>query len=159
MRAFVSSVTQRPCGIIPPFATVAATRAIWNGDATTCPWPYDDCGSDFFSCAAVFGDAAAMPSRFAVSNSGSAPDIVRPQLREVRIAGDHDAVLHIDGAVRRLVLHVVADRPVRAFDEVARRARPAAARTHTSCCASCGFLRSAAIAVTTLNVEPGGYSP
>src|ERR1051325_7464972 len=73
VRALVSSVIQRPCGMEPPFATVAATRAIWNGEATTCPCPYEDCGSDFFNCAAVFGDAEAMPSRFAVAHSGSAP--------------------------------------------------------------------------------------
>src|ERR1017187_6526041 len=73
VRALFSSVIQRPCGIAPPFATVAATRASWNGEATTCPWPYDDCGSDFFNCAAVLGDADAIPSRLAVAHSGSAP--------------------------------------------------------------------------------------
>src|SRR5579872_3062103 len=72
VRVLVSSVIQRPCGITPPFATVAATRAIWNGDATTCPCPYEDCGNDFFNCAAVFGEAVAMPSRFAVSHKGCA---------------------------------------------------------------------------------------
>ena len=39
VRALVSSVIQRPAGIWPALATVAATRAIWNGDATTCPCP------------------------------------------------------------------------------------------------------------------------
>src|ERR1022692_2381640 len=73
VRALVSSVIQRPSGIAPPLATVAATRASWNGEATTCPWPYEDCGSDFFNCAAVLGDADAIPSRLAVAHSGSAP--------------------------------------------------------------------------------------
>src|ERR1022692_4095143 len=59
LRALVSSVIQRPCGIAPPLATVAATRAIWKGDATTCPCPYDDCGNDFFNWSAVLGDATA----------------------------------------------------------------------------------------------------
>src|ERR1039458_7484604 len=45
VRVLFWSVIQRPCGMAPPLATVAATRAIWNGDATTCPCPYEDCGS------------------------------------------------------------------------------------------------------------------
>ena len=39
VRSLLSSPTQRPCGIWPPLAMVAATRAIWKGDATTCPCP------------------------------------------------------------------------------------------------------------------------
>ncbi len=38
-RLLLSSIIQRPCGIFPLLATVAATRAIWNGLATTWPWP------------------------------------------------------------------------------------------------------------------------
>src|SRR5262245_40493733 len=56
-RALFSSMSQRPWGMEPAFATVAATRAIWNGDATTSPCPYADCPSDFFNSAAESGDA------------------------------------------------------------------------------------------------------
>ena len=38
-RPLFSSASQRPCGMAPLLATVAATRAIWNGDATTSPCP------------------------------------------------------------------------------------------------------------------------
>ena len=67
-----------PAAIVPPFATVAATRAIWNGEATTCPCPYADCGSDFLSCSGLFGAATAMPSRFAVSSNACAPTLYVP---------------------------------------------------------------------------------
>src|ERR1035438_5338006 len=79
VRTLFSSVIQRPCGMAPPLATVAATRASWNGDATTCPCPYDDCGSDLRNCAAVPGEATAMPSRLAASSSASAPTSYRSE--------------------------------------------------------------------------------
>ncbi len=43
--------------------------------------------------------------------------VVGSQLREIGVAGNHDAALHVDRAVRRLVLDVVADGAVRALDD------------------------------------------
>ena len=90
--ALLSSVSQRPCGIRPPAAMVAATRAILNGVISTSPWPYAAKGSDLRSSGIAGGDShlrGGLGERLRA-------DIVNAELREIGIAGDRDGALHID---------------------------------------------------------------
>ena len=115
-RALLSSSIQRPCGIRPPAAIVAATRAILNGEISTSPCPYAAKGSDLPQLRGIAGRDAHLRRRF---GQRLRPHIVHAQLREVRVAGDGDGALHVDGAVG-VVADIVLDRPVPAGDHVAR---------------------------------------
>ena len=128
MRPLFSSVSQRPCGIAPPLATVAATRAIWNGDATTSPCPYADCDSAFFNSAAVSGDDAAIPSSVAVSCSASAPTSYVPNCAKYALQLTTSPCSRSSVPCGVLILHVVANRPLRALQEVPTR--PSGSRSH-----------------------------
>ena len=71
-RALLSSITQRPCGMAPPAAMVAATRAILNGVISSGPWPYDAKGMAAFNSA---GSPDEMSSRSAVCRSACHPTL------------------------------------------------------------------------------------
>ena len=68
------ATTQRPIGMSPCAAIVAATRAMRNGEASTSPWPYDAQGSRLFEPSAPPSLAAvAISKASAVSFSVRAP--------------------------------------------------------------------------------------
>ena len=66
-------MTQRPAGISPRAAIVAATRAIRNGEASTSAWPYDAHGSCWPRSSAVPADEVAISKASAVSFSVRGP--------------------------------------------------------------------------------------
>ena len=84
--------------------------------------------------------------------------VVHAQLREVGVAGDGDGALHIERAVR-VVADIVFDGAVPSRgSQLPARPSPSVRQRKVRCVSS-GSARSAAMAVTSLKVEPGGYWP
>ncbi len=151
----LSSLCQRPSGIRPPAAIAAATRAILNGEISTGPCPYAANGSSFRESRRIARRDAQPRRRF---RQRLRAHIVHAQLREIRVAGNRDGLLHVERAVR-----AVADVVLESAGSIPRSqlpARPSGSLWQRNVrCFNSGSLRSAAIAVTSLNVEPGGYWP
>ena len=76
--ALVSSVTQRPCGIGAAVGDRGRHARHLERRRHHLPLPVRRLRQRLLQSAAVLGEAAAMPSRFAVSSSASAPTLYVP---------------------------------------------------------------------------------
>ena len=154
-RGLLSSAIQRPSGILPPAAMAAATRAILKGDTSTGALPVR--GKRQLP-AQFAGSPVAMPNCAAVSASACDPTSCTPNCAKYALHETAMALFHVERAVRA-VADIVFNGAVPARDGIARA--PVGQRAaQVTCGASIpGSRRRAAMAVTSLNVEPGGYSP
>ena len=106
----------------------------------TSPWPYPTCGSVASTRARRRAPASARcrAGRGVEQRLRPQPD---GQLREVRVARMHEAVVHVDPAVRMRVQHIVANRPAPAGD---LRADAAVGQTaHMNACRRVDVARAA----------------